>query len=69
MYYMMLNLLQHLKARQKGLDVILDGGKWFTAKDAKELWGVVYKIIKDTVLAEWRKEFSNRNEIMYERPC
>ncbi len=68
-YYMMLTLLQHLKARRKGPDVILDGGKWFTAKDVEELWGVVYKIIKDTVLVEWRKESPDKNETMYERPC
>jgi hypothetical protein len=34
------------------LDVILDGGKWFTTKDAEELWGAIYKIIKDAVLAK-----------------
>jgi hypothetical protein len=49
------------------LDTILDGGKWFTAKDEKELQGVVYKIIKDAVLVEWNKVFLNRDETMYER--
>ncbi len=67
-YYMMLNLFQYFKARHKGLDTIFDGGKWFTAKDAKELWGAVYKIIEDAMLVKWRKEFPNRDETMYERP-
>jgi hypothetical protein len=51
------------------LDAILDGGKWFTTKDAKELWGAIYNIIKDMVLAKWRKEFLDRDETMYEKPC
>jgi hypothetical protein len=35
--YMMCNLLQYLKAQWKGLNTILNGGKRFTTKDAKEL--------------------------------
>jgi hypothetical protein len=67
-YYMMLNLLQYLKVRWKGPNIIIDGGKWFTPKYGKEPWGVVYKIIKDAVTTEWRKEFLNKDETMYERP-
>ncbi len=36
------------------MDTILDGGKWFTAKDAKKLLGVVYKIIEDAMSIEWK---------------
>ncbi len=53
--------------QRKGLDTILDGGKWFIAKDAKEMQGAVYKIIEDAMSIEWKKEFPNRNETMYER--
>jgi len=67
-YYMMLNLLQYLKARQKSSDTILNGGKWFIAKDEEELQGVVYKIIKDVMSVECRKEFLDRDETMYEKP-
>jgi len=56
-----------LKVQWKGPDTILDGGKWFTAKDAKEMRGVVYKIIEDAMSIEWKKEFPNINETMYER--
>jgi hypothetical protein len=51
----------------KGLDTILDGGKWFTTKDTKELRGAIYKIIENTMSVEWKKEFLNRDETMYER--
>jgi len=29
--------------------------------------GAIYKIIKDAMSIEWRKEFLNRDETMYER--
>jgi hypothetical protein len=43
------NLFQYLKAQQKGLDIILDGDKWFNTKKPKELWGTTYKIIEKVV--------------------
>lgn len=66
-YYMMLKLLQYLEALWKGPNVILHGGKWSITKDVEELQGVVYKIIEDAVSIKWKKEFADRNEIMYER--
>jgi hypothetical protein len=68
MYYMMLNLL-NISTHNEKAHAILDGGKWFTIKDAEELQGEVYEIIKHMVLVEWKKEFANRDEIVYEKPC
>jgi hypothetical protein len=64
----MLKLLQYLEALWKGPNTILDGGKWSITKDVEELRGAVYKIIEDAVSIKWKKEFTDRNEIMYERP-
>lgn len=56
--YYMLNLLCYFKARQKGSNVILEGGKCFRTKDAKQLQVKIYGFVEEEMMKEWKKLFS-----------
>jgi hypothetical protein len=36
-YYMLLNLMHYFHAKQWGIDVIIEGGKWYKRKDIEEV--------------------------------